>query len=132
MEVMCFTSVLLEVTFKFITFTFVLTSLKLNSSSPYTKGESFDSNCIHPSHPLFYHLCVSCSCPTLCNPMDCRLPGSAVHGTLQPRILEWVAIPFSICYLLVLHYLTYMQSNLAKCQAGWSTSWNQDCWKKYQ
>ena len=34
------------------------------------------------------------SCPTLCNPMDCRL-GSSVHGILQARILEWVAIPFS-------------------------------------
>ena len=29
------------------------------------------------------------------DPMDCSLPGSSVHGTLQARILEWVAIPFS-------------------------------------
>ena len=35
------------------------------------------------------------SCPTLCDPMDCSLPGSSVHGILQARILEWVAIPFS-------------------------------------
>ena len=35
------------------------------------------------------------SCPTLCNPMDCSLPVSSVHGILQARILEWVAIPFS-------------------------------------
>ena len=35
------------------------------------------------------------SYPTLCNPMDCRLPGSSVHGILQARILEWIAIPFS-------------------------------------
>ena len=34
-------------------------------------------------------------CPTLCNPMDCRLPGSSVHGILQARILEWVAMPSS-------------------------------------
>ena len=34
-------------------------------------------------------------CLTLCDPMDCRLPGSSVHGILQARILEWVAIPFS-------------------------------------
>ena len=33
------------------------------------------------------------SCPTLCNPMDCSLPGSSVHGMVQARILEWVAIP---------------------------------------
>ena len=29
----------------------------------------------------------------LCNPMDCSLPGSSVHETLQARILEWVAMP---------------------------------------
>ena len=34
-------------------------------------------------------------CPTLCDPMDCSLPGSPVHGTSQARILEWVAILFS-------------------------------------
>ena len=34
-------------------------------------------------------------CPTLCDPMDCSPPGSSVHGILQARILEWVAIPFS-------------------------------------
>ena len=33
--------------------------------------------------------------PTLCNPMDCSLPGSSVHRILQSRILQWVAIPFS-------------------------------------
>ena len=31
---------------------------------------------------------------TLCDPMDCRPPGSSVHGILQARILEWVAISF--------------------------------------
>ena len=35
---------------------------------------------------------VAQSCPTLCNPVDCSPPGSSVHGTLQTRILEWVAI----------------------------------------
>ena len=34
-------------------------------------------------------------CPTLCNPMHYSLPGSSVHGILQARILEWVAVPFS-------------------------------------
>ena len=38
---------------------------------------------------------VSQSCLTLCNPMDSSPPGSSVHGVLQARILEWVAIPFS-------------------------------------
>ena len=35
------------------------------------------------------------SCLTLCNTMDCSLSGSSVHGILQARILEWVAIPSS-------------------------------------
>ena len=34
-------------------------------------------------------------CLTLCNPMDCSLPGSSTYGILQARILEWVAISFS-------------------------------------
>ena len=38
---------------------------------------------------------VAQSCPTLCDPMDCSLPGSSIHGILQARILEWVAISFS-------------------------------------
>ena len=35
------------------------------------------------------------SCSTLCDLMDCSLPGSPVYGILQARILSWVAIPFS-------------------------------------
>ena len=50
-----------------------------------------------------YNVCVcACvcakllqSCPTLCNPMDCSPPGSSVHGILQARILEWIAMPSS-------------------------------------
>ena len=34
-------------------------------------------------------------CPPLCDPMNCSLPGSSVHGIFQARILEWVAISFS-------------------------------------
>ena len=34
-------------------------------------------------------------CLTLCNLKDCSPPGSSLHGILQARILEWVAIPFS-------------------------------------
>ena len=33
--------------------------------------------------------------PTLCDPTDCSLPGSSVHGIFQARILEWVAVSFS-------------------------------------
>jgi len=38
---------------------------------------------------------VTQSCLTFCDPMDCSLPRSSVHGILQARTLEWVAIPFS-------------------------------------
>ena len=35
------------------------------------------------------------SCPTLSDPMDCRPPGSSVHGIFQARVQEWGAIAFS-------------------------------------
>ena len=38
---------------------------------------------------------VAQSCPTLCDPMDCSLPGSSFHGIFQARVLEWGAIAFS-------------------------------------
>ena len=50
-------------------------------------------------HRNIIHIICVClvaqSCPTLSNPIDCNPPGSSVHGILQARILEWVAIPFS-------------------------------------
>ena len=49
--------------------------------------------------PMLYSEWVSewsrSSCQTLCDPMDCSLPGSSLHGILQARVLEWVAISFS-------------------------------------
>ena len=39
---------------------------------------------------------VAQSCPILCDPMDCSMPGSSVHGIFQARILEWVAISSSM------------------------------------
>ena len=43
------------------------------------------------------HMCVVVTqlCPILCDLMYYSLPGSSVHGILQARVLEWVAIPFS-------------------------------------
>ena len=38
---------------------------------------------------------VAHSWQTLCDPVDCSLPGSSLHGILQARVLEWVAISFS-------------------------------------
>ena len=47
----------------------------------------------------YIHMCVCAqlfhSCPTLCDPMDFRLPGSSLHGIFPARILEWVAMPSS-------------------------------------
>ena len=45
---------------------------------------------LYESESLF-----SQSCLTLCDPMDCSLPGSSVHGIFQARVLEWIAISFS-------------------------------------
>ena len=42
------------------------------------------------------------SCPTLCAPRDSSPSGSSVHGILQARILEWVAISFSIIVVTLL------------------------------
>ena len=52
-------------------------------------------------HCLLQHMKVKSeseviqSCLTLCDTMDCSLPGSSVHGIFQARVLEWVAIAFS-------------------------------------
>jgi len=56
------------------------------------------------------------SCPTLYDPMDCNLPGSSVHGIVQAKILEWIAMPSSRgifltqgsnpCLLCLLHWQT--------------------------
>ena len=50
----------------------------------------------HVGSQLIPFICclVAKSCPTLCEPMDCRLPGSSVHGISQARILQWVATSF--------------------------------------
>ena len=48
------------------------------------------------SGPRTYVKVIVALCPTLWDPMDCSPPGSSVHGILQARILEWVAISFSM------------------------------------
>ena len=46
-------------------------------------------------HPTSLKWSLAQSCPTLCDPMDCSLQGSSVHGLFQARVLEWVAMPSS-------------------------------------
>ena len=51
---------------------------------------------VHMSYHVAYHdmtFMRAQSCPALCNPMDCSLPGSSVYGIILTRILEWVALP---------------------------------------
>ena len=60
------------------------------------------------------------SCPTLCDPMDWSLPGSSFHGILQARVLEWVAIAFSVqdigttIKVVTLVYWEYQKKNEKK------------------
>ena len=60
------------------------------------------SDAIQPSHPLSSpsppapNPSQHQSCLTLSDSMDWSLPGSSIHGILQSRILEWVAVPFSL------------------------------------
>ena len=42
---------------------------------------------------------VAQSCPTLCGPVDCSLPGSSIHGIFQARVLEWGAIAKALLYM---------------------------------
>ena len=49
----------------------------------------------NPGISLKGSVLVAHLCRTLCDPMDCSLPGSSVHGIFQARILEQVAMPFS-------------------------------------
>ena len=81
--------------------------------------------------------------------MDSSLPSSSVHGSLHTRILEWIAMPSlkrsfpprnqtCISALQVDSlWLSHWGSPICtlpnvKCQVGWITNWNQDCWDKYQ
>ena len=47
---------------------------------------------------------VAQSCLTLSGPMDYSLPGSSIHGIFQARVLEWVAIAFSVYNLYVIKF----------------------------
>ena len=53
------------------------------------------ANCMGTTGGLFGGGLVSKLCLTLCDPMDCSLPGSSVHGLSQAKILDWVTISLS-------------------------------------
>ena len=71
---------------------------------------------------------VAKSCPTLCDPMDCSLPGSPLHGIFQARILEWVAIPSPGNFLTQGSnpHLPYWQANSLPLRHLGSRRWHED------
>ena len=70
-------------------------NLRMQASFPYFRGhinlEAYKSL----SEVKEVNTLVAQFCLTLCDPMDCSLPDPSVHGILQARILEWVAMPSS-------------------------------------
>ena len=58
-------------------------------------------------HILYDCVLVAQSCLTLCDPMDWSPPRSSVHGILQARILEWVAISFSRYCMIIFHFCNF-------------------------
>ena len=61
---------------------------------------------------------VTQSCPTLCGPMDCRLPGFSVRGIFQARILEWVAVLCPYCAL----FAPVCQNPTKASETSWRSS----------
>ena len=74
---------------------------KLKASSTWIKEMSLNNKKLY--HMTVYEsVCAKLLqlCPTFCNRMDCSLTGSSIHGILQARILEKVAVPSSRVYFL--------------------------------
>ena len=59
------------------------------------RAHQANPECSYPMSLTLVNSEVAQSCPTLCNFVDCSPPDSSIHGILQARILEWVAISFS-------------------------------------
>ena len=85
---------------------------------------------------LYTDLCVHAqSCPTLCDPINCSLPGSSVHGIFQAKILEQLATSYSqgsswprdrTCVSCILHWQV---DSLPLAPPGKPT-WHQNMWNK--
>ena len=75
-------------------------SNSLTNASPHVLWQVIMMNCTYSNYALRkseseVKVLVAQLCLILCDPMDCSPPGFSVHGILQARILEWIAIPFS-------------------------------------
>ena len=87
--------------------------LPLPTSHPSRSSQSTRSCYSHQLSILHLVVCVhmlvkSLSRVRLCEPMDCSLPRSSVHGIFQARVLEWAAISFSVCmYRCIISSYTY-------------------------
>ena len=64
---------------------------------------------------------VAQSCPTLCNPMNCSLSSSSVHGIFQARVLDWIAISFSRGFSQPRNQ-TRVSHTADRCFTIWATS----------
>ena len=70
------------------------------------------------------------SCPTLCDPMDCSLPDSSIHGIFQARVLEWGAIAFSNLITREMQIKTTMRDNLTPVRTVITkNSTSNKCWR---
>ena len=72
-----------------------LGSLPTSSLSPYISVVKSSGSASDGSEFASWKWKWSRSVISLCNPMDCNLPGSFIHGIFQARVLEWIAISFS-------------------------------------
>ena len=63
-------------------------------------------------------------CLTLRDPMDWSLPGSSIHGIFQGRVLEWVAISFSMHYMVYHNFYHYSISGYLECLQYFSGATN--------
>ena len=95
-----FTSLLLLLLSRFSCVRLCATPRTAAHQAPLSTGFSRQEHWSGLPFPSPKHACMHAkslqSCLTLCDPMDSSPPGSSVHGILQARILEWVAISFSI------------------------------------
>ena len=76
-----------------VSFSVMVSSVHMPSSRIAGSYGSFIPSFLRNLHTVLYRSEVAQSCPSLCDPMDCSLPGFSVHGILQARTLECVAIP---------------------------------------
>ena len=67
--------------------------LKLKKVGKTTMPFRYDLNQIPYNYTMSSE--VAQSCLTLCDPIECSLSGSSIHGIFQARVLEWIAVSFS-------------------------------------